>query len=487
MSEVRAGIPKSLNIKAQPGSLNAIKSGMSTASKAHGVSYGIMAQRSIFSGLGSPKLMYSDTIASTRAMLNRPRPMMFANVMPHQCNNSSDDTMNKFMMGMMAMNMVAEMTKTVTAGIKDIKEARADRTDRQTGKTTTTPSTTTNPSTTSPTNSGTSFKSLEQTSKDIGKNLASFESKYASNRGTVTSINSLVSQLDSSLSSQLGILEISSNLNLTQDSSLEDISNGIETVGNDLTAIENFLNKIAGAGENSSVIDGAINQLDTNAADYQTKKAQLESIKGQLVGQVEQLKTRVTQQKEELEAIQQEKIRNVDDIYNKVMADDTKIQENNAKMEELKEQIKSSNDKKFKKNLINQYDELAKANKTLADSLSAYSSGVTNSSNVTYKPQAQANITKYDEIEKQQTPANNNTQQPQNQVGGAQGVNVSNVLNSFYQQHNINLHAPGTYQTSAGVIEVKVENGRTIYTNTTTNQTLAAQEAESLLSGTRIS
>ena len=118
-----------LNIKPQQGSLNAMKASFASASRAQGVSYGIMAQRSIFStdALVNPKAAYSPAIASIRGQLNPPRPMMFAGVMPHQCHNSGDDTMNKFMMGMMALNMVAEMTKNVTAGIKDIKATRADR------------------------------------------------------------------------------------------------------------------------------------------------------------------------------------------------------------------------------------------------------------------------------------------------------------------------------------------------------------------------
>lgn len=133
MTAVKPGLAK-LNIKPQANSLNTMKSSFASATRAQGVSYGIMAQRSIFSTgvLRNPKLAYSGTIASTRAMLNANRPMLFANVMPHQCNhNSGDDTMNKFMMGMMAMNMVAEMTAGITKGIKDIKAARADRSEKK--------------------------------------------------------------------------------------------------------------------------------------------------------------------------------------------------------------------------------------------------------------------------------------------------------------------------------------------------------------------
>lgn len=91
-----------------------------------GASYGIFAQRSL-TGSGihlNNRLFNSPSISATRHALNDNRVVLNNNIgiAPHRCHNTNGNTtMNKFMAGMMAMNMMAQLTAQTVDTIKDIK------------------------------------------------------------------------------------------------------------------------------------------------------------------------------------------------------------------------------------------------------------------------------------------------------------------------------------------------------------------------------
>ena len=121
-----------LNIKPQQDSLNAMKASLGSATRAQGVSYGIMAQRSIFStgALQNPKMAYSPSVSMIRGQLNRKKMVFDAMQLTYLKDNKSTDT--DYMTAMMVAKLFSSVAEKGTDTIKEIKAARADRPEKKT-------------------------------------------------------------------------------------------------------------------------------------------------------------------------------------------------------------------------------------------------------------------------------------------------------------------------------------------------------------------
>lgn len=98
---------------------------LATTSRASGAtSYGIFAQRSS-AGTGaifSPKQTYGSAIDAQRAYMNANRTIVGNNFYGgHNCSGNYDNGMNKFMAGMMALNMLGELTAQTVNTVKSTK------------------------------------------------------------------------------------------------------------------------------------------------------------------------------------------------------------------------------------------------------------------------------------------------------------------------------------------------------------------------------
>lgn len=98
---------------------------LATTSRASGAtSYGIFAQRSA-AGTGaifSPKQTYGSAIDAQRAYMNANRTIVGNNFYGgHNCSGNYDNGMNKFMAGMMALNMLGELTAQTINAVKSTK------------------------------------------------------------------------------------------------------------------------------------------------------------------------------------------------------------------------------------------------------------------------------------------------------------------------------------------------------------------------------
>lgn len=97
---------------------------MSNASRATGAtSYGIFAQRSKVGsgGIFNIKTFYGDSIAAQRRYLNSNIPVIDNNFYGNQKCSGSDNGMNKFMAGMMAANMLAQLGAQTADAVKSMK------------------------------------------------------------------------------------------------------------------------------------------------------------------------------------------------------------------------------------------------------------------------------------------------------------------------------------------------------------------------------
>ena len=97
---------------------------MSNASRATGAtSYGIFAQRSKVGsgGIFNIKTFYGDSIAAQRRYLNSNRQVIDNNFYGNQKCSGSDNGMNKFMAGMMAANMLAQLGAQTADVVKSMK------------------------------------------------------------------------------------------------------------------------------------------------------------------------------------------------------------------------------------------------------------------------------------------------------------------------------------------------------------------------------
>lgn len=385
MAVARPGVQK-LNIPKLQSPKASIAANLGSASRSTGVSYGIFAQRTLTgSGIHLNNRMFNGaSISATRHALNDNRMALFNNIgMPHHCNhNQGNTTMNKFMAGMMAMNMLAQMGAQTAAIIKEAKAEKPDKPDKKDGLGDG-PAKTTQPKL---------LNDLNKLVTEANTKVSDFNAGYANTKGlsqaqqSITDVKALLSQVGIN---NVNISEISlSELNLTTASSLADIDAAIETIQNkDIASIDTL------SGNLGSAISSIDEQLRTLSADTEhraenaTKISQLQSAKAKLETlrdtQLPELKTNLTAQKEKLSGIRTEKAEAMDKVYAQAQADDTKIGENNTEMTRLKGEIEKETDDKKKKKLIDKYNGLADANKGLQTGLKGLPSGTVNSKNET--------------------------------------------------------------------------------------------------------
>ncbi len=437
MSVTRPGVQK-LNMLNVSSPKAAIAANLGSASRSTGVSYGIFAQRSL-TGSGihlNNRAFNSASISATRHALNDNRTALFNNigVAPHRCNNNNgNNTMNKFMAGMMAMNMMAQLTaKTV----QTINEAKAGDVDKTTKKTT---SVTKNMTTGSPSdtpevqkslnerlNGAATFAEINGVENDLSTKLNGFGAEYGK-IGKSENGNSLIQDTLSAENVKAGLqsagVEIDyskltlSNITLTDASSIADITKNVGQIDADKKAVEDFQNtqikpaiescknRIDAISTEIRGIDSSISRLeaqktgdatadksiDQQITELKEKKEQLEAEKAKVETAKETLETTVKQQindittaleakKDELNDLKKTKSELMDKKYDLAKDQDEKITKNKTKMDKLNKEIatlrnqttdpKKGADKLEKLNAkIGEYNDLVAEMKTLYASL----------------------------------------------------------------------------------------------------------------------
>jgi DNA repair exonuclease SbcCD ATPase subunit len=348
--------------------------GMTTRSSS---SYGIFAQRTV-TGSGihfNNKLYNSPSISNARYLLNANRSPFLTNV-GHKCNhsNSSDNTMNKFMMATMAAGIVAELTKEASDTIKSIKTEKSENKNVASNLT--------------ENNVSSSLKDLTKQVDTANKKVDTFNSNYSKTSGlreaqkTITDVKSKLTQAGVN---NVNLTDLNlTDLNLTSTSSLSDIEGAINKIQNtDIASIDTYLGNL---GTAIGAIDAQLTSLNndkTNVAQNTDKIGTLQAAKEKLETlrdkQLPTLKTNLTKQKTELEGIKKAKAEAMDKVYTQAQTDDKQIGENNEKIDKLKMEIAKETDDKKKKKLIKQYNGLADSNKKLQTELQALPQGTTNS------------------------------------------------------------------------------------------------------------
>ncbi len=159
---------------------------LATTSRASGAtSYGIFAQRSA-AGTGaifSPKQTYGSAIDAQRAYMNANRTIVGNNFYGgHNCSGNYDNGMNKFMAGMMALNMLGELTAQTINAVKSTKSTEGAGGNDKTATTT-----------------SSSTKSLNEmkSAKDSSTLRGAIESAKADKSGMEAELQQLESELPS--------------------------------------------------------------------------------------------------------------------------------------------------------------------------------------------------------------------------------------------------------------------------------------------------
>lgn len=363
MTAVRPGMPK-LNMPKAASPKAAIAANLGSASRSTGVSYGIFAQRTL-TGSGihlNSRIFNGASISATRHALNDNRMALFNNVgMPHHCNhNQGNTTMNKFMAGMMAMNMMAQLSAQTMKAINEAKASKADDVDPS-KKTTGTPESETPLSIGDQIKGANSFAAINAVEENIKTSLNNFNTNYKT--AADDNINTMKSTL-SSFADVLGAdganvnLDFDSlsvtDLNISGESDLATIGNALKTIDVDIKKVDDFM-KEGGALSNAlTKLDSYINETLTSSisqlaakenagtitpdektalANLRQKKTQAQQARQQLDttvrNQLKALKTELEGKKSELEKTKKEKADAMDkkyDIAKKLQSDITKTQ-----------------------------------------------------------------------------------------------------------------------------------------------------------------
>ena len=363
MTAVRPGMPK-LNMPKAASPKAAIAANLGSASRSTGVSYGIFAQRTL-TGSGihlNSRIFNGASISATRHALNDKRMALFNNVgMPHHCNhNQGNTTMNKFMAGMMAMNMMAQLSAQTMKAINEAKASKADDVDPS-KKTTGTPESETPLSIGDQIKGANSFAAINAVEENIKTSLNNFNTNYKT--AADDNINTMKSTL-SSFADVLGAdcanvnLDFDSlsvtDLNISGESDLATIGNALKTIDVDIKKVDDFM-KEGGALSNAlTKLDSYINETLTSSisqlaakenagtitpeekttlANLRQKKTQAQQARQQLDttvrNQLKALKTELEGKKSELEKTKKEKADAMDkkyDIAKKLQSDITKTQ-----------------------------------------------------------------------------------------------------------------------------------------------------------------
>ena len=373
MAVAKPGLQKQLNFASQSNSLSAMKTSFAGATRSQGVSFGIMAQRSIFStgALQNPKLAYSPTIASIRGSLNAGRPMMFAPLPQPSNHECGDDSMNKFMMGMMAIKMISE---NLSSGIKDIRASRADRSEKSDrlnnaaddgGKVKAKEDSTTKQIK----NSG-ALASVNELSNQIGTKAAKLSSGYSKavmgdSIATIqSSLSNYINNSDPDLAkyklSELSTdkLNISNDLGLSSDCTLQDIDEAKSKVLGDFTTINTYnqnltttlgtlsndIRNIEGQLSNLNMPEERRSALEAQKTKLETLQTQLNTVATQVKGMQNAISDGTNGQLEQLQTMRAEKQAAMDKLYEQAQDSDKQIGNNNNEMQKLKRNISKETD-----------------------------------------------------------------------------------------------------------------------------------------------
>lgn len=244
----------------------AIANNLRATRMSSGTAYGIFAQRSKI-GMGvhfNNKLYGSGSISATRHALNDNHIILANNIGNfHKCNhNNGSNTMNKFAVGMMAMNMVAQMGAQIAGTVKDIKAASAANNtnknditnaawEKQFGND--------KLQLTNELKNASTFESINTVENKINDEFSNFQDNYSKD---ITSVTGAISKaLDTDVQSTLSSLGITidsskikaSPLNINVDD-LSTLDTASQTIDKDIETATTFL---------KSDVTSAISKLET--------------------------------------------------------------------------------------------------------------------------------------------------------------------------------------------------------------------------------
>ena len=449
----KLNIPKKTNVSPKA----AIANNLRSQGVAQGTSWGIFAQRTM-TGLGvqyNNRAFNSGSISATRHALNDNRTIVNNNIgYGHVHSNNGNNTMNKFMAGMMAMNMLGQLGANIADTVKSTKPS--DKGDILSNSPATPSDNSNIDNLSNKLSKATSFQTINNIETELGTKLTNFGTEY-NKIGKDSSGNNLIEQTLSAEDIKAGLSSAGvkidysslnlSDITLTDASTIQDIESAVGQIDTDKKAVEEFqdsqvktaiksckdkseaLNteirgidsqiqglegKKTGNAEADAGIDQQIKELKEKKAALEAEKAKVDKAKDALETTVKQQISDITSaldtKKDELNDLKKTKSELADKKYDLAKEQDEKINKNKQKMDKLNTEIntlrKSTTDaKKGKDNLnklnakINEYNGLVNNMKSLYTSLqNAGATDFTNSKGKNYTVKNTSEDTKYTTI-----------------------------------------------------------------------------------------
>ena len=419
----KLNIPKKTNVSPKA----AIANNLRSQGVAQGTSWGIFAQRTM-TGLGvqyNNRAFNNGSISATRHALNDNRTIVNNNIgYGHVHSNNGNNTMNKFMAGMMAMNMLGQLGANIADTVKSTKPS--DKGDILSNSPATPSDNSNIDNLSNKLSKATSFQTINNIETELGTKLSNFGNEYGK-IGKDSSGNNLIEQTLSAEDIQAGLSSASvkidysklnlSEITLTNASTIQDIETAVGKIDTDKKAVEEFQDsqvktaiksckdksealstdirgidaqikalegKKTGDAETDAIIDRQIKERQEKKAALEAEKAKVDKAKDALETTVKQQISDITSaldtKKDELNDLKKTKSELADKKYDLAKEQDEKINKNKQKMDKLNTEIntlrKSTTDaKKGKDNLnklnakINEYNGLVNNMKSLDTSL----------------------------------------------------------------------------------------------------------------------
>ena len=449
----KLNIPKKTNVSPKA----AIANNLRSQGVAQGTSWGIFAQRTSI-GLGihnNNRLFNSSSIRATRHELNDNRILLNNNIRNgHVHSNNGDNTMNKFMAGMMAMNMLGQLGANIADTVKSTKSS--DKGDILSNSPATPSDNSNIDNLSNKLSKATSFQTINNIETELETKLTNFGTEYGK-IGKDSSGNNLIEQTLSAEDIQAGLSSAGvkidcsrlslSDITLTDASTIQDIETAVGKIDTNKKAVEEFQDsqvktaiksckdrsealstdirgidsqiqglegKKTGNAETDAGIDQQIKELKEKKTALEAEKAKVDKAKDALETTVKQQISDITSaldtKKDELNDLKKTKSELADKKYDLAKEQDEKINKNKQKMDKLNTEIntlrKSTTDaKKGKDNLnklnakINEYNGLVNNMKSLYTSLqNAGANDFTNSKGKNYTVKNTSEDTKYTTI-----------------------------------------------------------------------------------------
>lgn len=243
---------------------------LATTSRASGAtSYGIFAQRSA-AGTGAifnPKQTYGSAIDAQRAYMNANRTIVGNNFYGgHNCSGNYDSGMNKFMAGMMALNMLGELTAQTVNAVKSTKSTEGAGGNDKTATTT-----------------SSSTKSLNEmkSAKDSSTLRGAIESAKADKSGMEAELKTLESKLpemkEASEAAQKKVDELKPQVKQAEQDYKDAEASEKECKTNFENAEQNLKNKDSGFNDACKNLQTAKNGLSSAKGALSSARANLAS------------------------------------------------------------------------------------------------------------------------------------------------------------------------------------------------------------------